>query len=886
VVEKVFGMSAANAPENDQRIAEILEVIFKLAFGDLQARASPGDQGDDIDAIMTGLNMLAEELDARVAAIEKANGELHQSEARFKAIFNNALDGIAVVRKLDRHIYMVNDAFCHMLGYSREELLSQSISVLHKPDDLPYVIGAFEKAATQSAFSNFDDIPLCRKDGSVFYTQVSGSLMELQGEQYVIGMFKDITVRKKMEEELTKIVREHRAVTDNVFDKLYKIDVNGNLLWWNKAIEEATGLTSNELLNRPAIEFFCEKDRVTVTKAIREAITLGYTTLEANFITKVGSALHEINGAALKDDNGKIIGITGVGRDISERRKSEEKLRQAAKVFECTTEGVIITDTNNTIVDVNEAFTRICGYSREEVIGKNPRILRSGRQSKVFYAKMWQSLQSKGYWKGEIWNRRKSGRTFPEWLNISAIRNDKGDITNYVGVFSDITSIKNTEQKLQHLAQHDPLTNLPNRLLFDMQLQHALERARRHDYIVGVMFLDLDRFKNINDSLGHNVGDKLLQGVAQLLLSCARSEDVVARLGGDEFMVILEEVPSTDNVAIIAQRILSAFKEPFNLDGHELYAGASIGISIYPSDGDDAQTLVKHADAAMYKAKEIGRSGYHFYSPELTARAKERLTLETAIRRALEREEFELYYQPQVSFLKQTIVGVEALIRWNRPGQGVVSPATFIPLAEETGLIVPLGEWVLQAACKQATIWKQQGLDGLRVAVNVSPIQLMNSDMVASVHKALKNTGLDPHLLELEVTEDLFMDASEMTLRAVNELKDIGVLLSIDDFGSGYSSLNYLKRLPLDKLKIDQSFVRDIPHHADDMAISRAAIALGHSLNLVVIAEGVETEQQLEFLRSEGCDEFQGYICSKPMPAKELVDFVKQNVCGTLRYVS
>jgi diguanylate cyclase (GGDEF)-like protein/PAS domain S-box-containing protein len=704
--------------------------------------------------------------------------------------------------------------------------------------------------------------------------------MMIQDETFLLGMFKDITARKSMEHELAKLYREHHAVTDTVADILYRIDLHGNLIWWNRALELVTGLTKEQLLNREATQFFVEQDRPAITAAIQETILEGYSTVEAHFISTNGIILHEINGSALKDENGNIIGITGVARDIRERRANEGKLRQAAKVFESTTEGVIITDQNNKIVDVNDAFTGICGYSRSEVIGKNPSILNSGRQNAAFYQQMWRSLQTTGYWKGEIWNRRKSGEIFPEWLNISAIKDYKGDINNYVAVFSDITNIKNSEEKLQQIAHHDPLTGLPNRLLFNETLKHAIERGRRHNHCIGIMFLDLDRFKNINDSLGHTVGDHLLQEVAKLLLSCAREEDTVARLGGDEFMIILEEIPSAEHSAIIAQRILHAFERPFNVSGHELYAGTSIGISIFPTDGNNAPTLIKNADAAMYRAKELGRSNYHFYSPELTAGVEKRLVLENALRRAIEKSEFQIYYQPQYSLISNKIVAVEALLRWHRPGYGIVSPADFIPISEETGLIIPIGEWVLQTACKQTKLWSQQGLGQVRVAINVSPRQLINNDIVASVRKALNESQLEPHLLELEVTEASFMDVTDDKLQAMKTLKDMGVTFSVDDFGTGYSSLSYLKRLPINKLKIDQSFVRDIPQDTDDMAIARAVIALGHNLNLTVIAEGVETPQQLNFLKAEGCDEFQGYLCSKPLPAEELESLIEQELCS------
>jgi diguanylate cyclase (GGDEF)-like protein/PAS domain S-box-containing protein len=869
-------MDVSRDQEHEKKIEEILDVIYQLAFGNLGARARPGNQGDNVDAIMTGLNMLAEELEARVSAIEQSHQELLQSETRFKTVFDSAMDGIIVAKAADQRIYMINNAFCNMLGYSEQELFKKPISTLHQPEDLPMILHAFTKSIGRK-LTGFQDILMRRKDGSTFYTEVTSSTMQLQGEVFLLGIFKDVSARKTMELELSRLYREHNAITDTVADVLYTIDLNGNLLWWNRALEKLTGLKKEQLQHRDATEFFIDEDRPAIISAIQDVITVGHSEIEAHFISTKGILLHEINGTALKDEKGTIVGVAGAARDISERRASEKKLRQAAKVFDSTTEGVIITDNNNRIVDVNDAFTEICGYSRDEVIGYNPSILNSGRQSASFYQQMWESLRTSGYWKGEIWNRRKSGETYPEWLNISAIKDYKGEILNFVAVFSDISSLKDSEEQLQHIAHHDPLTELPNRLLFNETLKHALERGRRHNNIIGVIFLDLDRFKNINDSLGHSVGDKLLQKVAKVLLTCAREEDTVARLGGDEFTIILEEMPSAQDSAIIAQRILDAFKKPFNISGHELYAGTSIGISIFPSDGDDVATLVKNADAAMYKAKELGRSNYQFYSPELTAGAQNRLVLETALRHALENNEFQLYYQPQFSINSEKIVAVEALIRWYRPGVGIVSPAEFIPLAEETGLIIPIGEWVLETACKQAQLWAQQGLGQIRIAINVSPRQLLNNDIVLSVRKALEESQIDPRLLELEVTEASFMEITDDKLQALETLKNLGVTFSVDDFGTGYSSLSYLKRLPIDKLKIDQSFVRDIPKDSDDMAIARAVIALGHNLNLTVIAEGVETQQQLKFLQAEGCDEFQGYLCSKPVPAEELVTVFSHN---------
>ncbi len=555
----------------------------------------------------------------------------------------------------------------------------------------------------------------------------------------------------------------------------------------------------------------------------------------------------------------------GLILDVTEKKLAEQRLSQWAAAFENTSEGVIIASTDGRIQDVNRAFCQITGYTRQEIIGQSPSMLRSGRHDDSFYQAMWATLNATGKWQGEIWNRRKNGEVFPEWLSVSGVTSEEGELTHYVGVFADISPIKESERKLLHLAHHDPLTGLPNRLLFSARLDHALQQTRRSPSTIALLFLDLDRFKNVNDSLGHALGDELLVQAAHRLRSCVRQQDTVARLGGDEFIVILEDLADPEDAGAVAGKILEDLQTAFTLKGHEVVVTASVGISLHPSDGEDGNTLLRNADAAMYRAKELGRNNFAYYTPELTTIVRERFDLENNLRRALEREEFELFFQPQVSAADGRIVGAEALLRWRHPELGLVTPDRFIPLAEETGLIKPIGEWVLREACAHAKRWRDMGLPPMRLAVNLSGQQITPECIKDKLERILQESRMDPRSLEFEITESFVMEHPEQSVRVLDTLKNLGISLAIDDFGSGYSSLGYLKRLPVHTLKIDQSLVRDIPSDPNDEAIAKAVIALGHSLGLTVIAEGVETEMQGNFLRTEGCDQLQGYLYSEPL---------------------
>ena len=604
-------------------------------------------------------------------------------------------------------------------------------------------------------------------------------------------------------------------------------------------------------------------------------LTLKSFSWEGRFLIRGETRWMHIESTPTRLENGDIV-CDGVQIDITERRLAEEKLRLIAAVVASTRDGVVITNLEPRILTVNPAYTEVTGYSEAEIIGQNPRMLQSGRHDRAFYQALWASLLQTGHWQGELWNRRKSGELYPQWMTISTVRNHRGEPTHYVGVLTDISQIKHAEARVERLAHYDPLTELPNRLLAQSRLTHALEQAQRRCCRVGVLFIDLDRFKTVNDSLGHLIGDQLLQAIAQRLGERLRQQDTLARLGGDEFLIVLEDLQRPDEAAAVAQTLINLLKQPFILSGgQEIYVGASIGISLYPDDSQSVIELIQHADTTVYQAKSQGRNTYRFYTETLTRAAYERLDLESRLRRALERGEFLLHYQPLVAVEDGRMVGVEALVRWQPPGETLAPPMRFIPLAEETGLIVALGEWVLRTACAQAQAWRDAGWPPLLLAVNLSARQFQQPGLIEQVRAALTDTGLPAASLELEITESALMQGQEAAA-TLTALKELGVRLAIDDFGTGYSSLAYLKRFPLDKLKIDQSFVRDIPHDSGDMEIAGAIIALARTLRLEVLAEGVETTAQLTFLREQGCDTCQGYLLSRPVPAAEFIRLFEQ----------
>ncbi len=545
------------------------------------------------------------------------------------------------------------------------------------------------------------------------------------------------------------------------------------------------------------------------------------------------------------------------------------------EIIDSMVQGIIVTSSQRKIEAVNPAFSAKLGYSFEELIGQTPRVFKSGQHNGEFYESMWKKIETDGFWNGEIINRKKNGDLITHHLNISPIKNGNGEVVHYLGVFSETPENKLADQAITHLAFYDPLTDLPNRTLFDDRLKQAISQSERNNQMLAVLFLDLDRVKVLNDSLGHVIVDMILKGVAQRLKLCLREGDTVARMGGDEFMIILPGVKGIEDISTITEKILDSLKPAFQFNDHELYITTSIGISIFPMDSDDPDTLLKNADTALNRAKQLGRNNYQLFTPSMKEEITQQVALEQDLRRGLEKEEFVIHYQPQVNIMTGEIVGVEALVRWNHNSSGLVYPKDFINGAEETGLIIALGEWVLRKACEQTKKWMDANLPRLKLSVNLSARQFEQRDLVYMIERILADTGLPPNNLELEITESVIMQQVGNAFAIPHTLKAMGLRLAIDDFGTGYSSLNYLRRIPVNTLKMDRSFIQDLADTGNDGAIVSAVIALGHGLDLSVTAEGVETEDQFEFLKAHKCDGMQGYLFSGALPAENLENLLR-----------
>jgi diguanylate cyclase (GGDEF)-like protein/PAS domain S-box-containing protein len=679
---------------------------------------------------------------------------------------------------------------------------------------------------------------------------------------------------------------EHRAESEQRLAEAQRIANIGN--WeWNLSNDEMlwsdqtykilhSRQDSNKATYKSFLSAFHPDDMEAIIDAHRAALKdpKGTFSLEHRVLTPDGTILYVCQqGEIAFDEKGKPIRLSGTLQNITERHETTEAMRKLSVVVEQIADAIMITDRVGVIEYVNPAFEDISGYMKSEVIGKSPKILKSGMLNDAFYERLWKTILKGEVFSDVIVNRRKDGSYYYEEKTITPQKDELGNITHFISTGKDITDRMENQRKLYHLAHHDPLTGLPNRVLLQDRLEQAIPRVRWHKRNIGILFLDLDRFKIINDSLGHDAGDLLLKEVAERFSKCVREGDTVARLGGDEFAIILNDIACKDDVTPIAENLIKTLAVPFNINNRELYISTSIGIALFPQDGKTSKVLLKKADIAMYQGKANGGGAYFFYSEVADSEAIERLSMETKLRHALEQEEFHLHYQPQVDLKTGEIVGKEALLRWSNPEYDFISPAQFIPILEDTGLIIPVGLWVLRQACLDEMSRQKAGLSPLRVAVNISIRQFNQSQFVSDVEKIIKETGIDPEHLELEVTEGLLIENISETARILHELHDLGVLLAIDDFGTGYSSMNYIKRLPFDMLKIDQSFVQDVTKNTDDAAIASAIITMAHQMDLGVIAEGVETIDQLEFLAQIGCEQIQGYLCSRPIPFDDIHAF-------------
>ena len=691
-------------------------------------------------------------------------------------------------------------------------------------------------------------------------------------------------------EELIQNTKE-LAESESRLRRIFESNMTGYLFWngngditdANETFLKMVGYTKDEVLSGTVSwkDMTPPEYRDLDAKAIQEIADTGSTTpYEKEYFRKDGTRLPILIGAAQLP--GSVLNGVAFIIDITERKSAELQQRISATAFE-THESLMITDTNKLILRVNQAFINETGYTAEEVIGKTPRLLSSGRHNKDFYRTMWEAINRTGVWQGEIWDRRKNGEIYPKWLTITAVKDANGIVTHYVGSHIDITERKAAEKKIQYLGFYDELTHLPNRRLLMDRLQHALLSSVRIDRAGALLLIDLDNFKTLNDSLGHHVGDLYLQQIAQRLTACVRDDDTVARLGGDEFVVLLENLSehpleAAAQTEVIGEKILASLSQPFQLETHQYHGTTSIGVTLFAGNLLATDELLKQADIAMYQAKKAGRNTVRFFDEKMQENITGRFSLEGELRKALENREFHLYYQIQVDGMNRPL-GAEALIRWIHPLRGMVSPAQFIPLAEETGLILPIGQWVLETACAQLRAWQEgaRTMD-LVLAVNVSAKQFRQADFVTQVEDTLQRHGIIPRLLKLELTEGMLLDNIEDTIATMNALKEIGIQFSLDDFGTGYSSLQYLKRLPLNQIKIDQSFVRDITSDPNDASIVQTIIAMAQTLGFDVIAEGVETEAQREFLELRGCNHYQGYLFSKPVPIMQFEALLNMNV--------
>ncbi|GAB1615024.1 EAL domain-containing protein [Pseudomonas sp. NGC7] len=705
----------------------------------------------------------------------------------------------------------------------------------------------------------------------------------------IIGVGKDVTVQIEASQSLRDSEQRYRMLAESISDVIFSTDSQLQLNYVSPSVKAVLGYQAEWIFDNGWQSIIANPAQLTGIYSLMERVSnaMGDGEQLAQLRGQLPTQLFlfdclradgrkipiELRLVLVWDDQERFEGVLGVGRDISQQRRAEKDLRMAATVFEHSTSAILITDPAGYIVQANEAFSRVSGYAVSDVLDQLPGMLTVEQQQEGHLRYVVKQLHQRGSWEGEVWLKRRDGDHYPAWVGITAVLDDEGDLASYVCFFTDISERKASEQRIHRLAYYDALTHLPNRTLFQDRLHTALQQAERQKAWVVLMFLDLDRFKPINDSLGHAAGDRMLKDMALRLLACVDDDDTVARMGGDEFTLLLQPRATREmalNRAIhVAENILASLVRPFVLENREFFVTASIGIALSPQDGSELSQLMKNADTAMYHAKERGKNNFQFYQAEMNASALERLELESDLRHAMEQNEFILYYQPQFSGDGKRLTGAEALLRWRHPTRGLVPPGDFIPVIEELGLVVDVGDWVLREASRQLKAWHKAKVRVPKVSVNISARQFSDGQLGTRIATILEDIGLPPACLELELTESILMREVNEALQILASLKNLGLSIAVDDFGTGYSSLNYLKQFPIDVLKIDRTFVDGLPEGEQDAQIARAIIAMAHSLNLAVIAEGVETHEQLEFLREHGCDEVQGYLFGRPMPAHQ-----------------
>lgn len=862
---------------------------------------------------------------------------LQTSEERLRMALKASKQGLYDLNVQSGNM-IVNAEYALILGYDPQNFRETNgdwIARMH-PEDRSAVLAVYRNylaGKTEEFRAEFRQRTRC---GQWKWVLSMGKIVErdTHGQPLrMLGTFSDITERRQSEEQTRKAEREKadlleeaqqaRLTLQRLFEEqtlasaeiertsrllaevlnaasevsIIATDPRGIITVFNRGAEKMLGYSAEEMVGRetPTVFHLASElqtrytelgaDRGTPIKDFADymahATTANAEHREWTYTSKQGEHISvSLVITAMRSPAHGIVGYLGIAQDITERKRQENTLRKLSQVVEQSPTAVILTDPQGNIEYANPKFTQTTGYSLTEIHGKNPRLLKSGETSTEEYRDLWTTITAGREWHGEFHNKRKDGSLFWEHASISPVRNEAGDISHFLAIKEDITDRKRYEEQLQHLATHDNLTGLANRALLQDRLEQSILFAKRSGRLVAALLLDLDRFKIINDSLGHSFGDRLLQIAADRLRESVRGADTVARLGGDEFVILLAEVANEEDVGKVAKKILDRLTAPFQIADREITVTASLGISIYPQDGEDEETLIRNADIAMYQAKEEGNA-FRLYAPEMNIVVHEAMEMETDLRRALDRGELLLHYQPKIDLDSGKITGAEALVRWQHPVRGMIAPGMFIPLAEETGLILPIGEWVLENICLQIKSWQTQGFPLVPIAANLSARQFRNDELVATIQRILQDTGLPPHLLELELTESMIMRNVQTAAETMQELNALGVSLALDDFGTGYSSLNYLRRFPVDCLKIDRSFISDVADDPSAAAVATSIIAIAHSLGLQAVAEGVETEEQLEFLRQCACDSYQGYLYSAPLAVEEFTAMLRQESTRT-----
>jgi diguanylate cyclase (GGDEF)-like protein/PAS domain S-box-containing protein len=818
---------------------------------------------------------------------KRAEEALHQSEEKYRNIIENMQEGYFEM-DLAGNYTSVNDAECRNTGYPKEELIGMNNRQYQDETTAQKMNQLFIRLYRTGEPVKALDVEIIRKTGTKGFNEVSVSLIrDAEGKPIGFrGISRDITERKRAEEELRKSEERYRTILEDIDEGYFEIDLKGNFTFVNDAECRDLGYSREELIGMNYRQY---SDEATAKKLYEIYYNI-YNTgkpvkrFPGQFISKDGRRhFNEVSTSLIRNQEGKPVGFRGIARDFTERKQMEEKIRQSEEryrtIIEEMEEWYFETDLNGRILFFNDVFVRGLGYSQKDLTGLSFRTFLRKEEADTVYKVFHQILET-----GEAarnfpyeFVRPDGGITFAEF-SIFPKKDQEGKLDGFRGVGHDITARKHAEEKVQYMATHDALTNLPNRLMFNQLVKHAVQTARRYQRRFAVFFIDLDRFKIINDTLGHEAGDQLLQEISTRFQQELRAVDIVARLGGDEFVILVEEVNDASQVAAVAHKILSAAMKPIVLIGQECRVTASIGICMYPEDADDEQSLMKNADIAMYFAKEEGKNNYQFYSKDIKSKSIERLSIETNLRFALERNELSLHYQAKLDFKTGAITGAEALLRWQNTLLGSVPPSRFILVAEETGLIVPIGQWVLKTVCAQNVAWQRQGLAPVCVAVNLSLRQLTDDNLIDDIGKALSDSGMAPNLLELEITESTIMQNPARMIPVLAGIKRLRVRLAIDDFGTGYSSLAQIKRFPIDTLKVDRSFIRNTPQNPEDKAITEAIINMGKTLSLTVVAEGVETREQENFLREHACDEMQGFYFSKPATPEQFADLLRNHV--------